>query len=775
MHGARYFTTLDLKSGYWQVPMNEDSKYLTAFSPGPGLGHYEFNVMPFGLTNAPSTFQRLMDAVLKDLNCAIAYLDDVVIFSPNSEQHLKDIEAVLNRFENHGLKINQRKCKFFAQEIEYLGYIVSKEGIKPNTQSLDALKKWQTPDNTKKLQQFLGTCNYYSRFLKNYSKIAFPLYRLLRKGVTWLWDEDCQNSFKTLISELQNLPTLGLPDRNSSFIISCDASDVAVGAVLSQTRNGKQIPISFASQVLNTSQRRYSTTDKELYALIWSCRKFKPYLYGKKFEILTDHNPLVHVRNMKDTHGRRARWFEELEQYDYDIRYIQGKENIVADALSRSICTVLQSTIDFGLEQLKDPFIQDLIKSFKGTNFKNYALLNGILYRIGRRGHVLVVPDHLKNKIIEDCHINNLSHLGVAKTIDAIRQRFYWPKMDHDIEERLRSCESCLINKSKNYTPIAELNPVQVDEPFCFWEVDITGPLNLTERGNKYIVVFTDHFTNWIEAYPIPDQTAQTVAQIMLDNVIARFGVPVQVHSDQGTQFESTLFHHLCMWLGIKKTKTTPYHPMGNGQVERANKTIKEMLRHHVNEWKNDWDLHLGLPLLAIRSCVCKKTKFSPAKLCYGRELRLPIDIEFPLLQERRADGYHIFVKNLSQKLKSYFDIARENTKKSNFETKRYYDTKVCGDPYNIGDKVYLKSQQSNKLDKLFDGPYIIKLNKHPYYDIQDFLDGKLKRVHFNRLFVGKRYEFEHGDETPQLRRSTRIRRPPKYISNCWGRRNVAY
>ncbi|KII64311.1 Retrovirus-related Pol polyprotein [Thelohanellus kitauei] len=202
MHGARYFTTLDLKSGYWQVPMNEDSKYLTAFSPGPGLGHYEFNVMPFGLTNAPSTFQRLMDAVLKDLNCAIAYLDDVVIFSPNSEQHLKDIEAVLNRFENHGLKINQRKCKFFAQEIEYLGYIVSKEGIKPNTQSLDALKKWQTPDNTKKLQQFLGTCNYYSRFLKNYSKIAFPLYRLLRKGVTWLWDEDCQNKINLCVCAL---------------------------------------------------------------------------------------------------------------------------------------------------------------------------------------------------------------------------------------------------------------------------------------------------------------------------------------------------------------------------------------------------------------------------------------------------------------------------------------------------------------------------------------------------------------------------------------------
>ncbi|KII63528.1 Retrovirus-related Pol polyprotein [Thelohanellus kitauei] len=351
--------------------------------------------------------------------------------------------------------------------------------------------------------------------------------------------------------------------------------------------------------------------------------------------------------------------------------------------------------------------------------------------------------------------------MGILKTIDTIRKLFFWPHMNEEIEEYVKNCSSCCVNKSKNYTPRAELIPIVATRPFEFWAVDITGPLNTTPRGNRYIVVFVDHFTKWVEAVPITDQTAEIVAEAMLNHVVFRFGVPTQLHSDRGRQFESALFNHLCEFLGTQHTHTTAYHPMGNGLAERCNKTLKELLRHHLNIESNDWDLHLGEALFALRSTKNETTGYSPAMLCYGRELRLPIEC---MIQPQRSNhdcNYHIYVKRMADNINEIFSTAREHGTIMRNRFKINHDIKVFGKPYREGEKVFLKRKNRNKLDPIFDGPFIIIKSSHPVYTIEDLLGSDSQRVHFNRLFKGPPTNHEPIPNIFEPRRSNRIRRPP--------------
>lgn len=332
---ARYFSAFDLASGFHQIGMNSKDIQKTAFSTPDG--HYEYTRMPFGLKNAPPTFQRMMNKGLKGLignNCFV-YIDDIIVYGKTIEEHNKNLRILFERLRQVGLKLQPDKCEYLRPELEYLGHVISERGIQPNPNRIEKVKIYPVPKNPKEIKQFLGLVGYYRKFIKDFSKIAKPLTCLLQKSSTFQWTSEQQHSFETLKSKLLSQPVLIYPDWNKSFILTTDASNEAIGAILSQGTIGKDKPLAFASRTLNKAETRYSTTEKELLAIVWATKHFRQYLYGKKFTIVTDHKPLVWLMNVKDPNSRLMRWRLKLEEFDYEIIYKSGKTNTNADALSR--------------------------------------------------------------------------------------------------------------------------------------------------------------------------------------------------------------------------------------------------------------------------------------------------------------------------------------------------------------------------------------------------------------------------------------------------------
>ena len=374
--GSKYFTTLDLASGYWQVEINESDKEKTAFSTRQG--HFEFNVMPFGLTNAPATFQRLMECILAGLNMeqCLIYIDDIIIFGSSVDEHLQRLDNVLGRIRAAGLKLQTKKCCFVQEQVHYLGHIVSANGIQPDKSKIQAVSAYPVPQDTKQLRQFLGLTNYYRRFVENYSKIAQPLHNLLKKEKKFSWNPEAQDAFEKLKQQLVTPPILTFPDFAQEFIVHTDASDVALGGVLSQVQDGLEKPIAYWSRQLSKAERNYSTIEREALAVVSAIKEFYPYLYGFSFTLVTDHDPLTSLKGLKDVGGRLNRWLLFLQQFQYRIVYKPGKGHTNADTLSRIpypealVVTIQQFLPSHNTDQLKstqlaDPQLEPIIRALE--------------------------------------------------------------------------------------------------------------------------------------------------------------------------------------------------------------------------------------------------------------------------------------------------------------------------------------------------------------------------------------------------------------------------
>lgn len=340
---AKYFTCLDMASGYHQIPIHPNDKEKTAFSTDKG--HYEFNRMCFGLKGAPATFQRLMNRVLQGINGyrTFVYLDDIIIVSSTLQEHIKQLQEVFTRLRRFNLQLQPPKCEFLRHEVNYLGHIITKEGVKPDTRKVECVNNYPTPKNTKDIKSFLGLVGYYRKFIQNFSKMAKPLTELLKQGQPFIWTDLCQEAFIFFKDVLTKEPLLQHPDFNKPFVITTDASNIAIGAVLSQGKIGSDLPISYASRTLNKAEKNYNTTEKELLAIVWATKQFRPYLYGRKFIIVTDHRPLTWLFGVKDPGSRLIRWRLQLEEFEYEVVYKPGTQNTNSDALSRiGITTVTE-------------------------------------------------------------------------------------------------------------------------------------------------------------------------------------------------------------------------------------------------------------------------------------------------------------------------------------------------------------------------------------------------------------------------------------------------
>ena len=475
--GARYFSTLDLASGYWQIALSDEAKEKTAFASHKGL--FKFEVLSFGLSNAVPAFQRTMEIVLDGVSNCKVYVDEILIYSRTFDEHITHLVKVLQRLREANLKIKPRKCEFGKQEVRFLGFTINKDGIKPNEDKVEAIKNYPRPRNAKQVKRFLGMASYYRKFIKDYGSIAEPINRLLKKETRFNWSDECKESFKKLIFCLTNPPVLIYPDFTKEFILETDASTIGLGAVLAQKdKNGINRAVAYASRMLKPPERKYTATELEGLAIVWSVEQFKQYLYGRKFTIESDHNPLVYIQNMKNQKSRVCRWRDSLTQYDYEIVYKKGKLKVKADALSRAEIDEIKSETDYpaktistieSIDITKESFkeAQDnesRLKELKENPPRNYFVENGILYRKYEGKNLIVIPNSLIKVALETCH-NNLGggHLGFKKTLAKVKERFYWETRNEDTSRYCKACTPCSKWKSnillqKSYYPIKVLN-----------------------------------------------------------------------------------------------------------------------------------------------------------------------------------------------------------------------------------------------------------------------------------------------------------------------------
>ena len=804
--GSKYFSTLDMASGYWQIPIEEEDKPKTAFVTKRGL--FEHNRMAFGLCNAPATFQRAMNMVLEGLTwkTVLAYLDDVIVLGDTFSSHLANLQQVFQRFRENNLKLKPRKCQLFQKRVNFLGRVISPDGIEMDPAKVERVAKWPTPNTAKEVASFLGLVNYHRDHIAGYAQLAAPLYCLMKQGTEFSWTEEHTSAFQGLKQAMASAPVLAYPLTEGRFILDTDASDQAIGAELSQEQDGEIRVIAYSSYVLSPAQRNYCTTRKELLAIVRFTRLFRHYLLGRPFLLRTDHSSLTWLLQFKQINGQLARWLEELSQYDMTIVHRSGTKHANADALSRipdggpycdcyragqspqslpcggcNFCTRVHAQWASFEEEVDDVVplairaiqLADSEPSFPTREWmdrrseirkkqdddpdigpvkqwltskepssaelalsspiskelwrKRQDLLvqEGILFHKWFLPHMsgashapeflsqLVVPRSLVAEVLNTYHSLPLAgHPGVDRTLEKVRAHFYWPRMAQDCKLHVAACPQCNRSKKPSVRARAPLGSYHAGGPFERIHVDMLGPFPISKAGNKYVLMVIDQFTKWVEAFALPDQTTETIARALVDEVFARFGSPRELHSDQGRNFQSDLFNSICELFQINKTRTTPYRPCSNGQIERMNRTLLQMIRCFLKDDQTDWDLQLPQLAGAMRSSVNRSTGFSANMMMLGREVSLPSDLYVPNPKPAPTNP-STFVSGLQDTLHRVHQAARQNLRVAQAYQKASYDEKTRSQHYKVGDLVYVLDSSTQKgiakkLSPVWKGPFLV-------------------------------------------------------------------
>ncbi|XP_055714392.1 uncharacterized protein K02A2.6-like [Phlebotomus papatasi] len=641
--GGRYYSKIDFAQAYQQLKVNEETSRVLTWNTHRGL--YRVKRLPFGISAAPGIFQKFMETLLAGIPGVLVFLDDILVIGNSAEEHYNRLELVLRKLDEAKLTVKKEKCKFGVEEIEFVGYRISSKGIKPLESHIKAIQDAPPPKDKEQLQAFLGLVNFYCRFIEDRATVAECLHRLLDEttNAEWKWEKIHDKAFRELKEALTSTDILMHYSLKVPLVLSCDSSSYGVGAVLAHKTERGEKPISYFSRTLNKHQRNYAQIDKEALSIIEAVKHFHNYIYGRKVTIITDHKPLLGIFNPNKPvpqiiSQRMERWCLLLATYDYEIVYRKGKEHGNADGLSRlplkeevieeseigviSMLETDQSPIqarevqeatkkDPLLKKVKRWVLQGWPENCPGEDVKPYFLHRSeitVEKDILLRGTQVIIPKELQEKLMDSLHS---THLGIVNMKVLARMYMWWPKMDQQLERKVRECETC--QTQRNNPPKAPL--CEGNAPQKAWErlhVDFAGP----HQGNNYLIV-VDVTSKWLEVERVRSQSSEEVIRAMR-RIFSTHGIPGEIFSDNGTCFVSREIRKFYESNGIKSITSSPWHPASNGQAERMVQTTKKALA----KFTGDVDLKLARFLMVQHLTPNQTTGKAPCELLMGRRIR---------------------------------------------------------------------------------------------------------------------------------------------------------
>ncbi|KAI3746537.1 hypothetical protein L6452_08971 [Arctium lappa] len=718
LQGASYFSKIDLRSGYHQMRVREEDIDKTAFRTR--YGHYEFLVMPFGLTNAPAVFMDLMNRVCRPYldKFVIVFIDDILIYSRSKEDHERHLKLMLELLKEQELYAKFSKCEFWLREVHFLGHVVNKKGIHVDPAKVEAIKKWETPKTPTEIRQFLGLAGYYRRFIEDFSKIAQPLTSLTQKDKKFDWGEKQDEAFQTLKHKLCNAPILALLEGTENFVVYCDASHQGLGCVLMQ----RDKVIAYASRQLKVHEKNYTTHDLELGAVVFALKIWRHYLYGTKCIVYTDHKSLQHIFDQKMLNMRQRRWVELLSDYDCEIKYHPGKANVVADALSRKEKVKPTRVRAMGMlvqTSLKTQICEAQKEALKEENLKNEALYqsekefetrsDGVQYFKNK----VWIPKvkSLRMSILEEAHQSKYSiHPGADKMYKDLKEYYWWSGMKKDIAEFVSKCLTCAKVKAEHQKPSGLLQQPEI--PQWKWDqvsMDFITKLPRTGRGNDAIWVIVDRLTKSAHFLPIrEDYKMERLAQVYIDEIVSRHGVPLSIISDRDSRFTSRFWQAFQKALGTRLDLSTAYHPQTDGQSERTIQTLEDMLRACAIDFGGSWDKHLSLIEFSYNNSYHTSIQCAPYEALYGRKCRSP-------LSWVEIGDSQLFGPDIIRETTDKISTIQDRLKAARDRQKSYADNRRKPLEFQKGDKVLLKVSpwkgvvrfgKRGKLSPRFIGPY---------------------------------------------------------------------